>query len=70
MPTDHWRPVPPPPCEEPCCTGALTDPDAWPQPIVVRDQPDLRECGVTGCTYCRLVTTPAGGGDRLYGSRP
>jgi hypothetical protein len=56
-----WRPVPQPPCTEPCCTGrALTHPEA---PAVAREpepyQPVLRECGVTGCGHCRPITDPA-----------
>jgi hypothetical protein len=65
-----WKPVPQPPCTEPCCTGEkFTDPDAWHLPVVVRDEPEMRECGVVGCTHCDLVTAPAGGGDRLFYGR-
>jgi hypothetical protein len=54
---------------EPCCTGeAFTEPDAWHLPVVVRDDPEMRECGAVGCTHCDLVTIHSGGGARLpYG---
>lgn len=63
-----WKPTPQEPCEEPCCTGeAFTEP-TWTRPVVVPDDPELRECGVTGCTHCDHVFVPSGGGDRLpYG---
>jgi hypothetical protein len=65
MPADAWKPVPQPPCTEPCCTGG-TFPAAAPEP---EPSPGaLRECGVIGCTHCEPVT--AGGGDRLpFGHR-
>jgi hypothetical protein len=74
MRADTWKPAPQEPCTEPCCTGeAFTDPDAWHLPVVVRDEPEMRECGVVGCTHCDLVTIhtqPFGGGARLpFGHR-
>jgi len=53
---------------EPCCTGEAFTESAWPQPVVIREETGLRECGVTGCTHCDIVTIhtqPTGGGDRL-----
>jgi hypothetical protein len=72
-----WRPIPQPPCTEPCCTGGeFPEPDPWPLPVVNRAAEQLRECGVTGCISCDEVyqfirdtdpdpAPPPGGGDRL-----
>ena len=71
-----WRPEPQPECGPDCTCGVLVDPDVWPLPVVTRVEPDLRECGVTGCTHCDPVARwiddtdpdpapPPGGGDRL-----
>lgn len=62
-----WRPVPQPPCTEPCCTGEANLPT--PSVVVIRDE-NLRVCGVTGCTWCPPVNDHSpdpvpGGGDRL-----
>jgi hypothetical protein len=63
-----WKPAPQEPCTQPCCTGeAFTDPEPRPTPVVVRDDPGLRECGVTGCTHCKPVYS--GGGARLFYGR-
>jgi hypothetical protein len=67
MPTDTWKPVPQPPCKEPCCTGEAFTESAWPQPVVIREETGLRECGVTGCTHCKPIYS--GGGDRLFYGR-
>lgn len=45
-----WRPEPQPECE-PGCTCSTT---AATTPVVMPASP-ARECGVTGCTYCREI---------------
>lgn len=47
-----WRPTPQPPCEPGCTCGLPPDPE--PLPVVI-PEPELRECGVTGCTNCDPV---------------
>jgi len=52
---------------EPCCTGEAFTESGRPQPVVIREESGLRECGVTGCTHCKPVYS--GGGDRLFYGR-
>jgi len=53
-----WRPVPQPPCDPDCTCRVLNDTERWPEPpsgpVVIRE-PEVRECGVTGCTHCDPV---------------
>jgi hypothetical protein len=77
--SDPWRPTPQPECEPGCTCNAPSNSERWPEPpsgpVVIRD-PELRECGVTGCISCDEVyqfirdtdpdpAPPPGGGDRL-----
>jgi len=79
-----WRPEPQPECGPDCTCRVLKDTERWPEPppgpVVIRE-PELRECGTTGCMWCDPVrrwiddtdpdpAPPPGGGDRLtYGTR-